>query len=81
MGGVEAGARPFLWVCMPMVVVGAPFGAICDSYLHPLTLAWPVYFIDAAQLIGALPRWLSTAGRYRGGVWTDWTRGRRPAPG
>ena len=68
MGGVEAGARPFLWVCMPIVVIGAPLGAICDSYLHPLTLAWLVYFIDAAQLIGALPRRLSMAGRYQGKV-------------
>ena len=39
MGGVEAGARPFLWVCMPMVVVGAPLGAICGGYLRQLTLA------------------------------------------
>ena len=31
MGDVEAGAQPFLWVCIPMVIVGAPPGAICDS--------------------------------------------------
>ena len=54
MGGVEAGAWPFLWVCMPMVVVGAPLGAICGGYLRQLMLAWLVYFIDAAQLIGEL---------------------------
>ena len=71
MRGVEAGARPFLRVCMPMVVVGAPLGAICDSNLHPLMLAWPIYFIDAAQLISALLRQLSTAGRYRWGMWRD----------
>ena len=68
MVGVEAGARPFLSVCMSMVVVGAPLGAICGSYLYRLTLAWLVYIIDAAQLIRALPRRLSTAGRYRGGM-------------
>ena len=65
---MEAGALLFMWVCMPMAVVGALLGAICGSYLHRLTLAWLVYFIDAAQLIGALPRRLSTAGRYRGGM-------------
>ena len=66
MGVIETGARPFLWVCMPMTVVGAPLGAICGSYLHRLTLAWIVYFIDAAQMISAIPRRLSTAGRYGG---------------
>ena len=39
MGGVKTGARPFLWACMTMVVVGAPLGAICGSYLHQLMLA------------------------------------------
>ena len=38
MGGVEAGVWPFLWVCMPIIVVGAPLGAICGSYLHRLML-------------------------------------------
>ena len=64
MGGVEASAWPFLWVCMPIVVVGTPLGAICGSYLRWLTLAWLVYFIEAAQLIGALAvvrPWLSEA--------------------
>ena len=81
MGGVDASARLLMWVCIPMVVGGAPLGAICGSYLHRLMLAWLVYFIDAAQLIDALPRRLSTAGTYRGGMWTDWTRGRRTAQG
>lgn len=68
MGGVEEDAWPFLWVCMPIVVVGAPLGAICGSYLHRLTLAWLIYIIDAVQLIGALAivrPWLSKA---NGGV-------------
>ena len=37
-----------------MVGAGAPFGAICGGYLRQLMLAWLVYFIDAAQLIGEL---------------------------
>ena len=40
--------------CQTSVVGGAPLGAICGSYLHWLTLAWLVYFIDAVQLIVAL---------------------------
>jgi uncharacterized membrane protein YfcA len=67
MGGVEAAAWPFLWVCMPIVVIGAPLGAMCGSYFHRLTLAWLIYVIDFAQLLGALAivrPWLSKA---RGG--------------
>ena len=37
-----------------VAVVGAPLGAICGGYLRQLTLAWLVYFIDAAQLIDEL---------------------------
>ena len=54
MGSVDANAWPFLWVCIPIVVGGAPLGAICGSYLPRLTLACLVYFMDAAQLIGVL---------------------------
>lgn len=44
-----------LWLCcVPVVVVGAPIGAIISSHFHRLTLAWLVYILDTAQLLGAL---------------------------
>ena len=54
MGDMEASALLFPWMRMPVVDGSSPFGAICGSYLRRLTLAWLVYFTDAAQLIGAL---------------------------
>jgi hypothetical protein len=54
MGGVEDDAWGFLAVCAPIVVIGAPLGALVGSHWHRLTLASIIYVIDAAQLIGAL---------------------------
>ena len=54
MGGVEVDAWGFFAVCVPIVVIGAPLGAFFGSYAHRLTLAFVIYIIDAAQLIGAL---------------------------
>jgi len=54
MGGVEEDAWGFLLVCAPIVVFGAPFGSFLGSHFHRLTLAGIIYFIDAAQLAGAL---------------------------
>jgi uncharacterized membrane protein YfcA len=64
MGGVEEHAWGFLFVCMPIVVIGAPLGSIIGSHFHRLTLATMIYVIDCAQLIGALyvvKPWLSKA--------------------
>lgn len=54
MGGVNEDAWGFLLVCAPIVVIGAPIGSFLGSHFHRLTLAGIIYFIDAAQLIGAL---------------------------
>jgi uncharacterized membrane protein YfcA len=54
MGGVEDDAWGFLAVCAPIVVIGAPLGALVGSHWHRLTLASIIYIIDTAQLIGAL---------------------------
>ncbi len=44
-----------LWyVCIPVVVIGAPLGAVVSSHLHRTVLAYMIYVIDLAQLIGAL---------------------------
>jgi len=54
MGGVASEAWPIFFVCVPIVVFGAPIGSFLGSYLHRLTLAGIIYFIDTIQLIGAL---------------------------
>lgn len=44
-----------LWlVCVPIVVVGAPLGAIMSSHFHRHVLAAMIYLTDTVQLIGAL---------------------------
>ncbi|CAM9595932.1 unnamed protein product [Phaeothamnion confervicola] len=54
LGGVQPRAWTFFAVCVPIVVVCAPFGALCSSHWHRLVHANLVYFIDTAQLITAL---------------------------
>merc|ERR1712084_90316 len=53
-GKEKQDAWGFLFVCAPIVVLGAPFGSFLGSHFHRLTLASIIYVIDAAQLIGAL---------------------------
>ncbi|CAM9535173.1 unnamed protein product, partial [Heterosigma akashiwo] len=53
-GGVEPEAWRFLAVCVPIVVLGAPFGSVIGSHFHRLVLAAFVYITDTVQLIGAL---------------------------
>ena len=53
-GGVEPEAWPFWAVCIPIVVIGAPFGSLIGSHFHRLVLASFVYITDTVQLIGAL---------------------------
>lgn len=43
----------YLLVVMPIVTIGAPFGALIGSHFHRLVLAACVYIIDTASLIGA----------------------------
>lgn len=54
MGGVHPEAVRYLAVCVPIVTVGAPLGAVLGSHLHRRVLANGVFFIDVAQLVGAL---------------------------
>jgi len=54
MGGVEDEAWGYFAVCVPIVVIGAPLGALLGSHAHRLTLAGVIYVLDAAQLITAL---------------------------
>lgn len=44
-----------LWlVCIPVVVIGAPLGAVVSSHFHKSVLAGLIYALDTVQLIGAL---------------------------
>lgn len=54
MGGVEEDAWGFFAVCAPIVVIGAPLGALLGSYWHRLTLAAVIYILNAVQLVVAL---------------------------
>lgn len=54
MGGVEEDAWGFFAVCVPIVVIGAPVGALIGSHWHRLALASIIYVLDTAQLVGAL---------------------------
>ena len=51
--GMEPVAFNFLIVCVPIVVVGAPLGALVSSYLHRLVLAAFVYITDTTQFVAA----------------------------
>lgn len=53
-GGVDPEAWRFLAISTPIVVLGAPIGSYLGSNLSRLVLAWLIYIIDAAQLIGAI---------------------------
>lgn len=52
-----------IWlVCVPIVVVGAPMGAILSSHFHRAVFAMLIYVVDIAQFVGALviiKPWLS----------------------
>ena len=53
-GGVENDAWGFWACCIPIVVVGAPVGAMLSSHFHRLTLAGILYCVDLAQFVGAI---------------------------
>lgn len=64
-GGVHEEAWGFFAVCVPVAVIGAPFGSCVGSHFHRLVLAFMVYIVDVAQFILALivvKPWLSKAG-------------------
>mmetsp|Transcript_56109 Transcript_56109/g.93514 ORF Transcript_56109/g.93514 Transcript_56109/m.93514 type:complete len:447 (+) Transcript_56109:45-1385(+) len=43
----------YFFVCIPIVVIGAPCGSVIGSYLHREILAMFVYLTDTVQLIAA----------------------------
>lgn len=52
-GGIDQEAFEYLIVCIPVVVLGGPFGAFIGSYFHRLILAIMIYIINIVQYIGA----------------------------
>jgi len=63
-GGLHEEAWGFFAVCVPVAVIGAPFGSCVGSHFHRLVLATMVYIVDVAQFILALVvvrPWLSEA--------------------
>ena len=53
MQEISVDAWEYLMVCIPIVVIGAPVGSLLGSHFHRLVLAFLVYAIDTAALIGA----------------------------
>ena len=51
--GPDQLAWEYLFVCIPIVVIGAPCGALLGSHFHRLVLASFVYILDTAALIAA----------------------------
>ncbi len=50
---VSQDAWEYLAVCVPVVVLGAPFGSVLGSHFHRQLLAALIYIIDTVALIGA----------------------------
>jgi uncharacterized membrane protein YfcA len=76
---IDPAVWEFLYVCAPVVVVGAPVGAIVAARMHRRTLASFLYVTDTAQLVAALfivPQTvrllLTTAGVIISGVAVFW---------
>jgi hypothetical protein len=64
MQGVDIEAYNIWLVCVPIVVVGAPMGAILSSHFHRAVFAMLIYIVDISQFVGALviiKPWLSKA--------------------
>lgn len=52
MQEISQDAWEYLFVCIPIVVIGAPVGSLLGSHFHRLVLAFLVYAIDLVALIG-----------------------------
>jgi uncharacterized membrane protein YfcA len=52
-GGISTEAWEFLGVCVPIVVLGAPFGSIVGTHFHRLVLAFCVYITDTVAMVTA----------------------------
>ena len=53
MQAVTQEAFDFVWVCVPIVVIGAPLGSVIGTHFHRLVLAALIYIIDIVALISA----------------------------
>ena len=53
MQSITNEAWEFFIVCIPIVVIGAPFGSLLGSHFHRLVLASFIYILDTAALVGA----------------------------
>ena len=53
MQAVTQEAFDFVWVCVPIVVIGAPLGSVIGTHFHRLVLAALIYIIDIVALVGA----------------------------
>lgn len=51
---VTAQVVDFWMVCIPIVVLGAPFGAYFATRMHRLAIAWALYVIIVVQFVSAL---------------------------
>jgi uncharacterized membrane protein YfcA len=54
MIAVSAEAYNLWLVCIPIVVIGAPVGAILSSHFHRTVFSVLIYIVDVVQFIGAL---------------------------
>ncbi|KAK3741467.1 hypothetical protein QZH41_002864 [Actinostola sp. cb2023] len=53
MTGISTEAWEFAGVCVPIVVLGAPFGSVIGTHFHRLVLAALIYIIDTVALVSA----------------------------
>ena len=53
MNEVDDTAWEFFGACVPIVVVGAPLGSLLGSHLHRQFLAFSLYIVTVASIIGA----------------------------
>ena len=52
-GGIERDGWEFLFVCIPIVVIGAPLGSMLGTHFHRQVLAALVYILDSIALVSA----------------------------
>ena len=53
MGGIETEGWNYFFVCVPIVVIGAPLGSMLGSHFHRQVLAVLVYVLDSVALVSA----------------------------
>ena len=51
--GISEEAWGYFTVCVPVVVLGAPFGSFLASHFHRLVLAYLVYLLDTVAMVTA----------------------------